>query len=102
MGDYEAAAQDCRFALEYAPEYAEVSALAHYNLGRVLVAQGNTRGALTHFHEALRIGSSYPKMYLEIGRIYDTLGYRSAAQASYAKYRELSGERGAGVELANG
>ncbi len=102
MGDYEAAMQDCLFALEYAPEYAAVSALAHYNLGRVLLAQGKTREALPHFHEALRIGSPYPKMYLEIGMIYDTLGYRSAAQASYAKYRALSGERGAGVGLVDG
>jgi len=102
MGDYEAAAQDCRYVLERFSGNDEVDALAHYNLGRVLIAQGKAPEALPHFQEALRIGSSYPKMYLEIGRIYDTLGYPSAAQASYAKYRELSGERGAGVELANG
>ena len=76
-------------------------ALAHYNLGRVLFAQGRMPDALPHFREALRIGSSYAKMYLEIGAIYDTLGLRSAAQASYATYRELVGERGAAVGLAN-
>jgi len=104
MGDYEAAAKDCRFSLEYAPEYEEVHALANYNMGRVYVAQGNIQRALPHFHEALRIGSSYPKMYLEIGAIYDTLGKRAAARSSYAKYQELlgGGARGTAVGLADG
>lgn len=102
LGDYEAAAQYCRFALEYAPEYEEVRALANYNMGRVLVAQGRVPEALPHFREALRIGSAYSKMYLEIGAIYDTLGLHSAAQASYAIYHDLVGARGGGVGLANG
>lgn len=105
MGDFEQAAQYCRFALEYAPEYQEAQALANYNMGRVYVAQGKVHKALPHFHEALRIGSSYPKMYLEIGAIYDTLGYQSAARSSFAKYRELLGgdaARGKAVGLADG
>ena len=105
MGDYEEAAQKCRFALEYAPEYEELHALANYNMGRVYVAQGKIHKALPHFHEALRIGSTYPKMYLEISAIYDILGNHSAARSSYAKYRELLGNaaaRGTAVGLANG
>ena len=101
MGEYEQAAEDCRFALQYAPEYEEVHALAHYNMGRVYVAQGKMLEALPHFDEALRIGSTYSKMYLEIGAIYDTLGLRSAAQASYAIQRDLVGERGVAVGQAN-
>ena len=101
MGEYEGAEESCRFALEYAPEYEEVHALAHYNMGRVYVAQGKMVEALPHFDEALRIGSTYSKMYLEIGAIYDTLGYRSAAQASYAIQRDLVGERGLAVGQAN-
>ncbi|MDE2634925.1 MAG: tetratricopeptide repeat protein [Chloroflexota bacterium] len=102
MGNYEEAAKKCRFSLEYAPEYKEAHALANYNMGRVLFAQGKTLDALPHFDEALRIGSTYPKMYLEISAIYDTLGHRSVAQASYAIYRELVGERGVAVGQANG
>lgn len=102
MGAYDEAAKTCRFSLEYAPEHEETRALANYNLGRVLIAQGRTRDALPHFQEALRIGSSYLKMYLEIGRIYDTLGNHSAAQASYVKYRELSGIHDASVGQADG
>ena len=99
MGEIERAAQYCRFALEYAPEYEEAHALANFNMGRVYVAQGKVQKALPHFHEALRIGSSYPKMYLEIGAIYDTLGYQSAARASRAQYRELLGGDAAGGKV---
>ena len=105
MGEYEGASQYCRFALEYAPEYPEAHALAHFNMGRVYMAQGKAHKALPHFHEALRVGSAYPKMYLEIGAIYDTLGKHAAARSSYAKYRELLGDgaaRGGAVGLADG
>ncbi|MDE2854571.1 MAG: tetratricopeptide repeat protein [Chloroflexota bacterium] len=91
MGDYAAAATDCRLSLSYAPEYGEVNALAHYNLGRVHVARGKTSEALPHFREALRIGSSYAKMYLDIGEVYATLGHQVAAQASFEQYRRLTG-----------
>ena len=101
MGDYGAAATDCRLSLSYDAEYEEAHALAHYNMGRVYMAQGKMLEALPHFDEALRIGSAYSKMYLEIGAIYDTLGYRSTAQASYATYRDLVGERGGAVGRAN-
>lgn len=90
-GDYAEAAKACRFSLDYAPEYEEVRALANYNMGRVLLAQGRTPEALPHFQEALRLGSTYPKMYLDIGMIYDRLGYRSAAEASFAIVEQLTG-----------
>lgn len=105
MGDYAAAARYCRFSLEYAPEYDEVQALANYNMGRVLVAQGRTPEALPHFQEALRIGSSYAKMYLEIGAIYDKLGFDAAAQETLANYRQIFADvarRGAAVGMADG
>lgn len=101
MGDYGAAATDCRLSLSYDAEYEDAHALANFNMGRVYLAQGKMVEALAYFDEALRIGSTYPKMYLEIGAIYDTLGYRSAAQASYTIYRELLGERRVGVGQAN-
>lgn len=102
MDEYEEAAQYCRFALDYAPEYPEAHALAHFNMGRVYVAQGKARKALPHFHEALRLGSSYPKMYLEISAIYDRLGHHAAARSSYGKYRALlGGERATALGLAD-
>ncbi len=97
-GDYAAASKYCRFALEYAPEYEEVHALAHYNMGRVLLAQGRTAETLAHFQAALRLGSSYSKMYLEIGKICDTLNYHGCARASRQSYRRLAGS----VEQAQG
>ena len=105
MGDYAEAARYCRFSLEYAPEYEELQALANYNMGRVMMAQGRPTEALAHFHEALRIGSSYPKMYLEIGMIYDRLGKHEAAQATLANYRQFFGDeagRAPAVGMADG
>lgn len=91
MGAYEAAAQECLAVLQIYPGCQhEVCALAHYNLGRIMMAQGNDRGALRQFKLALRIGSAYADMYLEIGEEYDRLGFGAAAKASFAKYDELA------------
>lgn len=90
LGDYAGAARDCRFVLTLSSGNDDVEALARYNLGRVLMAEGETGAALPQFEEALRIGSSYAKMYLDISRIYDTLGYRRSARASYEQYRQLA------------
>ncbi len=105
MGNYTEAAKYCRFSLEYAPEYEELQALANYNMGRVLLAQGRPTEALAHLHEALRIGASYPKMYLEIGMIYDRLGYHAAAEVTFAIYRQFFGDeagRAPAVGMADG
>ena len=98
MGEYEAAAQECLAVLEIYPGCQhEVCALAHYNLGRIALAQGRAESALRQFNLAFRIGSAYPDMYLEIGALYDRLGFEAAATASFEKYAELAAG-GAGVE----
>ncbi len=97
MGDYSAAAADCQAALDILPACAhEVCALAHYNLGRIWLAQDQLDRAARHFHLAVYIGSAYPDMYLEIGEVYATLGYREAARSSFERFSELSaaGARG--------
>ena len=86
MGDFDAAARDCLNVLEIFPDcQQEVCALAHYNLGRVMMAQGKESLALRQFNLAYAIGTVYPDMYLEIAEVYDTLGYHAASQASYEK-----------------
>lgn len=91
MGDLGAAWQDCLTVLEMTGSCVqEVCALAHYNLGRILAAQGQTRRALREFRAAAAIGSTYADMYLEIAAFYDRLGYRSAAQTSYRRYLALT------------
>ena len=92
MGEYEAAEQECLAVLQIFPGCQhEVCALAHYNLGRIAMAQGKAQQALRRFNLAYRIGSTYADMYLEIAAVYDTLGFSVAAQASYQTYLELSG-----------
>ena len=94
MGEYEAGAQECQAVLQIYPGCQhEVCALAHYNLGRVMLAQGKTEAALRQFNLAFRIGSVYADMYLEIGEVYDRLGFDAAAEASFAKYQELAAAR---------
>lgn len=94
MGEYEAAAQECLAVLEIYPGCQhEVCALAHYNLGRVMLAQGKSDTALRQFNLAFRIGAAYADMYLEIGEVYDRLGFDAAAKASFAKYDELAASR---------
>ncbi|MCY3779707.1 MAG: tetratricopeptide repeat protein [Chloroflexi bacterium] len=91
MGEFDAAARDCLDVLEIFPDcQQEVCALAHYNLGRIMLAQGKQEEALRQFNLAYHIGSSYPKMYLEIANVYDTLGYEAAARVSYEHYRSLA------------
>ena len=91
MGEYAAAASDCWQALEVYPGECEqeVCALAHFNLGRVLLAQGLPAQALGRYNQAYQIGSAYPDMYLEIARLYATLGYEAAASSSYRVYQSL-------------
>lgn len=92
MGELDAAAGDCRAVLRAYPSCnLEVCALAHYNLGRVLLAQRQLDRALRHFNLALYIGSSYPEMYLEIGEVYAKLGYQEAARTSFERFAALPG-----------
>lgn len=90
MGDFGAAAKDCLAVLEIFPDcQQEVCALAHFNLGRIMLAEGKEALALRQFNLAFHIGSAYPNMYLEIAEVYATLGYEAAAAASYDRYRRL-------------
>ncbi len=94
MGAFETAAQECLAVLEIYPGCQhEVCALAHYNLGRVMLAQEKTDQALRQFNLAFRIGSTYADMYLEIGAVYDRLGFGAAAKSSYERYDELTAGR---------
>jgi tetratricopeptide (TPR) repeat protein len=97
MGEYEAAEQECLAVLRIYPGcQQEVCALAHYNLGRIKLAQGKSEAALRQFNLAFRIGATYADMYLEIGQVYDRLGFGAAAKTSFAKYDELAGARVSG------
>lgn len=94
MREYEAAASDCGRVFEIQPICVihEVCALAHFNIGRILMAWGETDAAIGRFNCASALGSGYADMYLDIAAIYDKLGYETAARANYEKYVELAGK----------
>ncbi len=94
MREYEAAASDCRRVFEIQPicVIQDVCALTHFNIGRILMAWGETAAALERFNRASVLGSGYADMYFDIAATYDKLGYEAAARANYEKYVELVGK----------
>ncbi len=93
MGNYDDAYRDCMKVFEIQPNCSfESCALAHYNLGRILLAQDEPLTAVEHFNRAYLYGAQYAQMYLDMGQVYEDLGYDAAAVASYEKYIQLAGE----------
>lgn len=93
MGDYSSAYRDCMKVFEIQPNCTfDSCALAHYNIGRILIARGETSTAIEHFNRAYQYGSQYPEMYLDIASVYDQSGYTDAAVAGYKAYIQLAGE----------
>lgn len=91
MAAYVDAAGDCLAVLEQLTDCNnEICALAHYNLGRIALARSEPAAALQHFNLAAHIGSAYAPMYLELARVYATMGYEVAAERSLARYQQLS------------
>ena len=97
MGDYESGLVDCLAVLRADPGCQFVSCvLAHYNLGRIKMAQGGIADALSHFDVASTQGPSfeyqYANMYLELARVYDRLGRSGKASGNYQQYLRIVGE----------
>jgi len=92
-GDYENAYRDCMKVFEVQPNCSyESCALAHYNIGRVLMEQGKHFTAIEHFNRAYLYGSHYPQMYFDIAAVYEQFGFNAAAIASYEQHIQLAGE----------
>lgn len=92
MGNYGDAFQDCMEIFEIQPNCTyDACALAHYNLGRIHLAQGDNDSAIEHFNRAYLYGSQYDMMYFDIAQVYDTYGYHEATLASYERYIQLAG-----------
>lgn len=91
MAAYAAAASDCLAVLDLLNDcHNEICALAHYNLGRIALSRSEPDAALQHFNLAAHIGSAYAQMYLDIARVYATMGYEVAAERSLTRYQQLS------------
>ena len=99
MADYEAAYRDCMqvFAVQPHCGQPEVCALAHFNVGRIMLAMDAADEAVGHFGRARQLGSSYADMYFEMAQSYAILGYHAAARASYEEYAKLTGQSGNSV-----
>ena len=96
MGDYESGLGDCNGGIACEPRLRFVSCvLAHYNLGRIKMAQGELADAMSHFDIASTRGPSfeyqYANMYLELARVYDRLGRSGKALENYQQYLQIVG-----------
>lgn len=69
-------------------------ALAHLSLGRGMLAQGRLDSMLAHLDRALAIGSADSAIYLEIAKIYDTLGLPRSAGRIHEQIKEKFAESG--------
>lgn len=96
MGDYGSGIDDCLAVLQEDPDCQFVTCvLAHYNLGRIRIAQGKIAVAVSHFDIASSRGPSfeyqYANMYLELARVYDRLGRSGKALENYQQYLQIVG-----------
>ena len=70
-----------RQALRIDPEYVK----AHYNLGNILLKQGKTEEAITHFFQAIKINPDFVRAYNKIGLILFKLGKFDRAKVFFSK-----------------
>ena len=85
MGRFEASVAAFRTSLKLRPDYA----LAHGNLGRVLLAQGNQVEAMTHLQEAVRLDPSNPRSLLGLAEALAARGDHEIAIATLDRARKL-------------
>ena len=85
------AADECRAALKYRPDYPEALNL----LGVALVSMNQTDGALPLFRRAIQVRADYPEAHLNLGM---ALEEHSQMEAAMAEYRRALASRPAYAE----
>ena len=97
LGDHARALHHLQLAVFLKPEMC----LAHNNLGRVYLAQGQVDLAVRAFDRATRAGSgceAYVEPYYWLGELYSSTGQRDLAHKAYARCVELGPETPIGLE----
>ncbi len=92
-GNYTQALSDCQQVFQIQPGCTHAScSLAYWNIGRVHAVTGEANLALTYYSRALRYGSRYPGMYLDIGNALYEAGWYEDARLVYERHVELAGD----------
>lgn len=81
QGLLEEAVQCYRQAVRIDPDFAE----AHYNLGVVLLLQGNAKDAVDSFRRAIAVKPEYFEAHTNLGASLETLGNAEEAMAAYGQ-----------------
>ena len=87
-GDFTAAQESFRKALEISPE----DAAAAYNVGEIFFSNQKIDEAITYFEMAVRIRKDWPKAYLRLGLVYLNKGDFDKALENLRKFIELDPE----------
>ena len=87
-GDFERAEKAFREALRADVGYAAV----HNNLGLVLLEKGRYHAAATEFSLASKLRPLSPEPLINLGRLYETVGWPEAAASEYERVLALPGK----------
>ena len=85
-GDYQQAVESFKKTVKANPE----NAIAHYYLGRFLLAQEKTTEALPHFQQAVRLDKRDADYYFWLGVNYGELGDSKTERLNYEKALRIS------------
>jgi len=64
---------------------------AHVALGETLMRQGSLEEAQHHLEQAAQIEKNIPRVYEDLGKIYEQRGLKQLAEQAQAKSRALAG-----------
>ncbi|MBZ5561864.1 MAG: tetratricopeptide repeat protein [Acidobacteriia bacterium] len=85
-GNLDAAERELREAEQMTPQNGQ----AHFELGKVLEAQGKPRDAAAHFETALQYMPQDPAAHYRLALLYARLGDKEKSQEHMRQYRELT------------
>jgi len=63
--------------------------IAYLDMGAILAQQNQHREAIAAFQQAEKLDPAQPDAHLRLGRLYQAMGEKVAAQKEFAKLREL-------------
>jgi tetratricopeptide (TPR) repeat protein len=63
--------------------------IAYLDMGAILAQQNQHQEAIAAFQQAEKLDPAQPDAHLRLGRLYQAMGEKAAAQKEFAKLREL-------------
>jgi len=87
-GQYVEAQKEIERSIRLRPSYA----LAHYQLGRLLVRENDYAGARQELEKAVTLEAAFPEAYFQLAHAYTRLGEKEKAKAALAEFQKYHAE----------